>query len=560
MTIDDLRPCIGIDDAGNRFVCVEISDRKINTGAFPLGDLVNDPKPLKRRLANMGAMIVGKEWSALIDRIKEIASSEPVFKVAEKPGWFQRRCFILGSEVIYPSGTASVERVEVDYSSLDSEVASKFRCRGSVRDWMKNIGRYAHGNSRHQFALGVVFAPPLFDIIGATAAGGFQFVGPPLRGKTGLMEAASSPLGCKIGGQHVFAESWYGTVGDIIRVGLGHADVTYLLDETHLAGNTEQTRARILKEVAFAVAESTEKGRLTNLKAARSARLIVLSTSNLSVPEIMRAGDMEFDEALLSRFLDIPFPAGSHDIYDTWHEFNSGAELTNALKANARKYYGSVFKAYMQHLVDHRAEDEKDLKAFIVERTRYFTEFVEKRAEKLGVQTMGRAVERAAVCYAGIRLARQYGLVDIDHNKLRDSLASCLLDGFRLVQTELRSKPESPEDRLRNFLRKAVTQGHDLDKGFAKFSVKQIDSVPAYLATRGEVRWVYLTAKRLEKLVPAASDRKKLLGGLLADGILEKPTGPWTVQRTLLAREPGRLQRVYSFRRDWVEPLKEGGK
>jgi putative DNA primase/helicase len=102
---------------------------------------------------------------------------------------------------------------------------------------------------------------------------------------------------------------------------------------------------------AVALAEHTEKERLTNVDSARSCSGYSLSTSNYSLDELAEKGGIEIDDAERGRMTDVVLPPGGHGLYENLHGFSDGGKLTDELKARSQRFFGIPRHQFARRLV-----------------------------------------------------------------------------------------------------------------------------------------------------------------------------------------------------------------
>lgn len=550
MTTETLELVIrhGIGPSDTHYVAGKNSRTGESTGAFSIGDVTVDPNKLVRRVGDMGLPI---KRSVVIGLVEAAAREEPCFRVVETPGWQRDQNIAWGTRLFTPKGEAKSGSVEFAFANYDPRTIAKFRTHGTLEEWQTHIGKYMEGNSRCVLACGLAFAAPLLRIVDVPPCGGFQFVGPSGRGKTSALIGASSITGHKADSVKAAVEDWLNSATWIEKIGLCHADQCIFLDETH------QAKADKFKDGLFRLSQSEEMGRATNTGSTRTYRVVFMSSSNKTVAQILKGSEENVDEAFLSRVLDVPFATGEDDIFDIWHDFSSGRELADHLKAAANRYYGTPMVRYLGCLAAHRAEDEAELRAKIAKRMDVFRERVMRDA-RIDVSNYGRAIDRGGLAYAGLALAIEYGVIPWDRKEALADIVRCLVDGLVLAAKTTGERRKDPKTRVREYLRKNEKRLHDLDAGYPNFTAKQIGDVPGYQKESSGGRWAYLTVATMEKLVPTAKERKALMRELVADGLSEPPTEGQIVQRKLFDRGQNKIQRVYSFAFDFFSSKQAG--
>ena len=356
------------------------------------------------------------------------------FKVATRLGWNSGALVRPGVVIGTPK-----KPIEQALGGLDPNMLAKYRVRGPLKDWQTNIAKVCTGNTRLMFAVSVALTGPILRLVAGPRGGGFQFWGPKETGKTTAAMVAGSVWGCHRGAGNPeigFAESWNSTGGKIEVTALAHNDSLLILDETTLAGPDDKKRAEVVTSVVMALAQQTEKQRLTNVASARWWRCFFLSTSNFTLDELASRGNVLLNDAHRSRLTDVPLPVGGHGIYENLHGFASGDKLTDALIVRARKYCGSAGLEFQTKLVAACHSDEKQIRKWLRRQRKVYSKRIKVQAKAKGLKALSRSTGRCATAYAAGCLAIKYKIVPWKEAQLLRAVLACQLDGLAQVAKE----------------------------------------------------------------------------------------------------------------------------
>jgi len=323
----------GCDEWGKRYLKFSVKGGRRDIPPFPVEQLVSDPKPLFAALANAGwNAFTAKARNELLNKLQKRHKPEaPSFKVVTRLGW-NSGAYVFPDKIV----GEPKKQLETAFGGLDGAMLQKYRVNGTLKQWQEKIAVPCSGNSRLMFAVSLAFTGPILSFVRGPRAGGFQIWGDAETGKTTAAMVAGSVWGChRSEGRREkgFAESWNSTADKVEVTALAHNDTLLILDETKRAGHGDRKRAEVVTSVAFNLAECTEKERLTNPGSAHWWRCYFLSTSNLSLAQLGRRGQVAIDESHLGRLADIPLPSNGPGIYEELHDFADGELLSDTLAA-----------------------------------------------------------------------------------------------------------------------------------------------------------------------------------------------------------------------------------
>jgi putative DNA primase/helicase len=436
-------------------------------------------------------------------------------------------------------------RLEREFGDLPPQMLAKYRSKGTLEVWRKNIAALCNGNSRLIFAVSLAFTGPILWFVQGPKGGGFQLWGEKETGKTTATMIGGSVWGCHTdaGDREIgFAETWHTTANQVEITALAHSDCLLILDET-TQGLDDRTRAQIVINVTIALAQLREKERMTNVQSARSWRCFFFSTSNFTLDALAARGKVVLDDAVRSRLTEIPLPVDGKGIYEQLHGFPSGEELTDVLARRCRKYYGVAGREFEKRLVEARKKNVNSLRELLAKWRTEYVRALKPQARTEHLKPLHRSTGRCATVYAAGRLAMTYGLVPWTEKELLDAVLSCQLDGLRHSQT----KREQVDTSVAGLRRKVVSyladnrgQFRNLDKKMPPLGKHNFGSRPGYFATFKGKKWFYLTTDQLKAIIGTGDNADQLKTELVAYGLLDQASnGKYLVQRRIFSEAKG---------------------
>jgi putative DNA primase/helicase len=427
---------------------------------------------------------------------------------------------------------------------LHQQLLAKYRIKGTLKEWQRQIGKLCSGNSRLMFCASLGLTGPILPLVGGPRSGGFQLFGPAESGKTAAAMVTGSIWGCHQSAErreNGFSESWHTTAGKIEITALAHNETVLPLDETKRSGRTDKERGQAVLDISFGLAEGVEKERLTNVGSIRGWRFYFLSTSNYSLDELARGAGLEIDDAERGRLVDVPNPVGGHGIYEDLHGFENGQKFTDALKVRCRKFCGAVGEEFVQRLVKDRADDPAALKRFLRAERKAYLQALKIRAENL--RPLNRALGRFATTFAAGSLTIKYGIFRWNRADLLQAVLCCQLDGLRHSRTKNQQADTSVaglRSKLVRYLADNRGQFRNLDKKMPPLGTHTFGSIPGYFAAFKGEKWFYLTTDQLKSTIGTGKNADQLKDDLVAEGLLDREsTGKCLVQRRIFSGAKG---------------------
>jgi hypothetical protein len=350
-----------------------------------------------------------------------------------------------------------------------------------------------------------------------------------------------------------FAESWNTTGNKLEETAQAHSDAVLVVDETNLAGATENERAQNVLQAAFRLSENTKKLRY-NESAGVAWRLYFLSTSNLTLDELAEHGGVPIDDQHRGRLVDIVLPPGpgTFGLYENLHGFTDGAALTDAIKARCRTVFGAPGLRLVRKVYRNK-ESRSAAKAFLAERRRRYSEIARKRSDARGVKPLQRATARFATVYAAGCLAIKYNILPWSRKDLLRAVLSCQLDSL-VVAAGKTDQVTELRQRLIDYL--VQNRRHFVSLNGQKLSRKnhEFGSVPGYVHTHNGKDWLYLTSGQLKAVLGTGRAVGQLKRALVKEGVMATNGQRALVQRPVFRGKGNKGYRwVHAFRASLLE-------
>jgi putative DNA primase/helicase len=280
-----------------------------------------------------------------------------------------------------------------NYDVAESELLNTFAISGTLDDWQRHIAAKAIGNPNLILAISAAFAGPLIGKC-QTENSGIHFVGDSSIGKTTIALAAWS-----VWGPPKYCRSWRVTANGLEGLAALSNDCLLVLDDI------SQCDPYALDEIIYMLANGVGKQRANQRGMARPVsrwRCFALSTGERSIETVLTQANKQLKAGQGVRMLDVPV-AGKYGAFDELHNFTSGAEFADALKAATAKYHGVAGREFLRKLTS----DEGDL-------AELYECAIERFYSLLGMAPMSGQEKRVAAKFALIalagELATEYGV------------------------------------------------------------------------------------------------------------------------------------------------------
>ena len=359
--------------------------------------------------------------------------------------------------------------------------ANPYKQRGTLKQWQEKVSALCAGNSRLVFAVSTAFASPLLQLVSAES-GGFHYRGGSSSGKSTALFAAASVCGSRD-----YLQRWRGTDNGIEALAQSRSDALLILDEI------KQLDGKIAAEAAYMLGNGCGKVRANANGGARNQatwRLLFLSSGELSLAQHVADAGKRVHAGAEIRLCDVPADAGvGMGLFEDTHCFDSPDKFSDALVANAAKYYGTAFIEFIKCILAKR----EAIALMLRECESAFSKTT--LTDKASGQAR-RVASRFALVAAGGELATEWGITTWQPGEAMQAAISCFkawLAGYggegnqeeRQMLTQVRLFLESHSDgRFVDVARSVAVDSHAAKTisraGFRKHTGEGDETVTEY--------------------------------------------------------------------------------
>ena len=328
-----------------------------------------------------------------------------------RTGW-HHEAYVLPDAVYYAQHLvgSDEERIVLQVQTAHNP----FHTAGTLEGWRDTVAAWARDNSRLMLAVCAAFAAPLLELCGMES-GGFNFTGQSSTGKTtGLVAAASVwGKGASSGG---YVQNWRATSNGLEGMAALCSDALLCLDEIG------QAPGRTIQEAAYMLANGMGKGRAFqdgSMRAAKSWRLLVLSTGEVGLAEKIREEGGRVKAGQAVRLIDVPADAGAGmGIFENIHGYAGPQAFADALQRAAATDYGHAARAFVGKVQEQRDEAQKGLYGFL---DRGLAEYCPPNADG----QVRRVARRFLLCAAAGEMAADWGILPWEKGDSLKAVRTC---------------------------------------------------------------------------------------------------------------------------------------
>ncbi len=356
-----------------------------------------DGKDLRSFLFNLGLELESPDKftrDALYEYLCKASSTQRALCVP-RIGWHDD-VFVLPDQTIGKTNKLVVLQTASGYDN-------NYKVHGTIEGWKSQIAQYGVGNSRLAFALSTAFAAPLVGLVKAES-GGIHFRGQSSIGKSSILHAAGSVWGGNRNSSLGYLQQWRATDNGLEGVCSAHSDSLLCLDEL------SQVDPKAAGNTAYMIANGAGKSRAKKTGEWRKPptwRILFLSNGEISLSDkIAEDGSgRKLAAGQHVRVIDLAAdPGAGLGLYETLHDFESPAALSDHLKSAAKNHYGHAARLFLNLITE-------DLEKTISAVNGYINEFVKKNCPPGADGQIHRMAQRFGLIAAGGELATAQGVL-----------------------------------------------------------------------------------------------------------------------------------------------------
>lgn len=296
---------------------------------------------------------------------------------------------------VLPDRTIGHENAPEQIVYQSDKLNSLFKAKGTLHDWLENVGVFCTGNSRLMFAISHTFAAALLKPMGRTN-GGVNLFGQSSTGKTTIARVCVS-----IVSNPEYLLTCRTTDNALEKTALAHNDCIMVLDEA------AQMSSKNMGESVYMLGNGAGKERMKpdgELRPLITFRSNFMLTGEIPISQHIEEGGHRETEGQLIRVLDIPAVVGEHGVFDVLHGFKSGSELSKHLVAQSSKFYGTAYIEFLNALIKPEVIDAVQDKLIEIKR-----QLIAELQDEIGGQA-DRALDRFVLAAAAGELATELGI------------------------------------------------------------------------------------------------------------------------------------------------------
>ncbi|WP_040976835.1 DUF927 domain-containing protein [Necropsobacter massiliensis] len=264
--------------------------------------------------------------------------NKPIYQIVNETGW--QADF---NAYILPNGEVLGKPSRPVYFNSKSSTTAGYQAKGALNDWQQEIGQYLEGNHSMMLGMACSLAAPLIGLIGAESFGVHLF-GKSSAGKTTIANIASSIYG----EPDMIRLSWNGTSLGLINEAAARNDGFIPLDEIGQGASKKH-----VEQTAYALFNGV--GKIQGAKDGGNRdltrwQILAFSTGEQDLELYLKQDKIRTNAGQLVRLLNIPITQA-----DKFYHFGNGKAHADHLNAMAKRYYGTMGKAWIEWLLENKS-------------------------------------------------------------------------------------------------------------------------------------------------------------------------------------------------------------
>jgi hypothetical protein len=474
-----------------------------NSVTFPLAEIMKNPQNVKSKLADADIIILGSSYGKFLKDIQTLSKFRPR-NLLEQPGW-TGNCFALQDGTVFAPGREKASVV------FDVDVRKCARS-GTLREWLANVAEPLTGQSIPMFMMMAMFVAPILKLTHRAGNFGIELVGSRGKGKSTLLQLMATVIGGGIDDPSCrYWNSCNTTLNALERKAQQHADLPLLLDDAtnFAAEDSGAKRGHKFKAFVFGLAQAETRDRMYGNKQ-QAFRTAYVLTSNLSLNEVIAdVAELEAG-ATADRLLTLNVDLQKHGIFDYIPEpYTEPTAYARALVESMAAYHGTAMPRFLKRLVNHKAEDEANLREGIRRRAETF---IRQAGVDLNDGSAVRVAEVFGLIMAAGLLAKKYGVLPAAYD-----CEAAAMSAYRLFLAS--TKRVSYDERLLTYASDPAVL--DMDSlGLKHVSAKQFRTAPGFIRSHRDGHREFIVNR--ETFQNAFPDWRSLLNDPEVDHYLQK--------------------------------------
>lgn len=370
------------------------ADGRVHRRVIGDADLQREPSQLCATLANEGLSIRRHQQTNLVRYLCGVSVKGRVALV-KRTGWHQ----IAGAPVfVLPDETIGSCEETVE---LDAAAVGPYEARGSLQEWREGVGALTNGQLVPMLTICTALSGPLTHLVNAEPPE-IHIYGISSTGKSTAINAAASVWG-KGDDKEGYVGSWRTTDNGLEGLAAAACDTCLVLDEIG-AG-----RSRDIGVSSYMLGNGVGKARARADGSARDRktwRTPVISSGEQPIEGKIKEENNRVFAGQLVRMIDLPADRGlGFGVFDHAGAEGDAATLSDALKAEAKRHYGTAGPEFIKRLLARGVEQ------VATEVEARMGTFLRGQARPLASEQVRRVAKRFALIAAAGEIAVSLGIV-----------------------------------------------------------------------------------------------------------------------------------------------------
>ncbi len=436
--------------------------------------------------------------------------------IVSETGWYERSCFVMPGQT-YGQDSSHVEFFGHATTEDFVMVAEKPLVAGDLAQWWQQIGEACLHSRLVLVSVGVALAAPCLVPLNAESFI-MNSVGGSGIGKTGSAQIAQSAFRFASRGA---LSTWDKTATGAEDEARQYRHQLVLLDELSRAGSGATALSK-LSDFAFRVTGSATRRRADAHGSQRASNALYLSNSEVSIAHLARLAGSQRLPGEAVRIFDVPIePGAAGGVFDTLPDgFATSTQYVEHLAHACGVTYGAPAAHFLTQLTSNVDAATGKLK-------RWYEKFKNELAPK-STGTGTRLVQHFAVIYAALRLAQEFGTLNVSKKQSTEAVLTMCSAALNVLKGDERSE----EALLDDFAGKVWTRRRNLFDDAKKSSKSPYDpssyiGIKSNTRKHGRVYFLHLDEfTKVSGKIGASADFVKVLashGALLDSGKRSSP-------------------------------------